>query len=165
VITNALIDHAALVPLVLVGLVLGCVVLGVLARRDRRALAVLLGTSLLPVAGLTLVPAARPRLDEEFCTVQFGLPGFGSVELLANVALFVPAAVFAVLLSRRPLLVLAAAAGTSAAIEMLQAVVGALQRACDTNDWAMNTAGAGVGVLLGVAVQALPARRGVPSRG
>ena len=151
-ITNALLDHAALVPLALLGIVLGCVALGLLARRDRRVLTALLVLSVLPVLGLTLVPAARPRLDEEFCTVQFAVPGLGSLELLANVALFVPAACFAVLLSRRPLLVLAAATAASAAIEVLQAVVGALQRACDTNDWAMNTAGAAIGVLLATGV-------------
>jgi hypothetical protein len=165
VITNALLAHAAVVPLVLLALVVGCGSLGVLARGDRRWLTALLALSLVPLVGLTLVPAARPRVDEELCTVQFSLPGLGSVELLANVALFVPAAVFAVLLSRRPLLVLAAAAGTSAAIETLQAVLGGLERACDTNDWAMNTAGAVLGMLLGITVQALPARRRAPSRG
>jgi hypothetical protein len=44
--------------------------------------------------------------------------------------------------------VLAAGAGLSAGIEAVQAAVPAIGRACDTNDWAMNTLGVAVGVLL-----------------
>lgn len=82
------------------------------------------------------------------CVVQFSVPTPGSVELLANVALFLPPAFFATLATRRPLVVLAAGAGLSAAIEALQALVFAIGRACDTNDWMMNTIGVAVGVLL-----------------
>ncbi|NEK92954.1 VanZ family protein, partial [Modestobacter muralis] len=99
--------------------------------------------------------AARPAGEGVGCTVQFALPTLGSVELLANVALFVPPAVLGTLLTRRPLTVLLVAAGASVAIEALQALVPALARACDTNDWAMNSAGATIGVLLAAVVLAL----------
>ena len=96
---------------------------------------------MVPVVGLTLVPAARPLFREDVCTVQFALPSLGSVELLANVALLVPLALFAALATRRPLVVLAGAVATSAAIEAVQALLPTLQRACATSDWAMNSAG------------------------
>jgi hypothetical protein len=163
VITNALLDHAGLVPLALLLLAAGCVLVGslLLHTRDagRRPLLALLLLSVVPVLALTLVPAARPRGDGPLCTVQFALPSLGSVELLANLALFLPPAFAATLLLRRPLLVLGVAVGASAVIETLQALLPALDRACDTNDWAMNTAGAGVGVLLALATLALSRHR------
>ena len=158
-ITNVLLDHAALVPVALLLVAAGCVLVGLVAlrrgRRGAQALTVLLVLSLLPVVALTLVPAAASRVDDVRCTVQFALPTLSRVELLANVALFFPPAFLATLRSRRPVPVLALAAGASAAVEALQAVVPALGRACDTNDWAMNTAGAAVGVLLATGVLAL----------
>jgi len=166
VITNALLDHAGLVPPALLLLAAGCVLVGsmLLRTRDagRRPLLALLVLSLLPVLALTLVPAARARGDGPACTVQFALPSLGSVELLANLALFVPPAFAATLLTRRPLLVLGGAVGASAVIETLQALLPALDRACDTNDWAMNTAGAGVGVLLALGTLIL-SRRHTPT--
>jgi glycopeptide antibiotics resistance protein len=112
--------------------------------------------SLLPVLALTLVPAGSSRLDHVMCTAQFSLPTPGSVELLANVALFLPPALFATLVTGRPVLALVAASALSALVEALQAVIPAIGRACDTNDWMMNTIGAAVGVLLAVAVRATP---------
>ena len=52
------------------------------------------------------------------------------------------------LATRRPLLMLVAGSGLSVAIDVLQAVVPALGRACDTNDWMMNTTGCVAGGLL-----------------
>ena len=114
--------------------------------------------SLLPLVALTLVPAAAARVDDVRCTVQLALPTLGRVELLADVALFLPPAFLATLRSRRPVPVLAVAAAASAAVEALQAVVPALGRACDTNDWAMDVGGAAVGVLLARGVLALSRR-------
>ena len=162
-ITDALLDHAALVPAALLLVCLGSALLGhalLRARRARTLLGAVLGLSVLPVLALTLVPAARPAGEGAGCTVQFALPTPGSVELLANVALFVPPAVLATLLTRRPLLVLLVAAGASAAIETLQALL----PACDTNDWAMNTAGAAIGVLLAIGVLALSRPRTTATR-
>ena len=123
-------------------------------------LTVLLVLSLVPVVGLTLVPAAASRVDDVRCTVQFALPTPGRVELLANVALFLPPAFLGALRSRRPLLVLGVALAASAAVESLQAVVPRLGRACDTNDWMMNGLGACVGALLAVVVLTIATRRG-----
>lgn len=150
-ITNVLVEHSALVPVVLVLIALGCVGVGWLVLRGRhgqRVAWVLVGLSVLPVLALTLVPAGGNRLDDIVCVVQFSVPTPGSVELLANVALFLPPAFFATLATRRALVVLAAGAGLSAAIEALQALVFTIGRACDTNDWMMNTIGGAVGVLL-----------------
>ncbi|WP_222196077.1 VanZ family protein [Modestobacter italicus] len=158
--STALVEHAALVPLALVLVVLGSTLIGHLVLRRRpRLLTALLGLALLPVVVLTLVPSGTSRGDDVGCTVQFAVPTLGSVELLANVALFLPPALLGTLLTRRPLLVLAAAAALSGAIEALQALVPALGRACDTNDWLMNTAGASVGVALAVVLLALTDRR------
>ena len=80
--------------------------------------------------------------------VAFELPRLTSVELVANVALFVPVTYFATIVTRRPLVVLAGGALLSAVIEAVQALAPAIGRSCDAGDWAMNTAGAVIGVLL-----------------
>jgi hypothetical protein len=165
VITNALLDHAGLVPLALLAVAVGCVLLGWVALGSRRLTGTLLGASLLPVVALTLVPTATSRVDDVRCTVQFALPTLGSVELLANVALFLPPAFFGALVTRRPVWALAAATGASVAVETLQALVPVLGRACDTNDWLMNTLGATVGVLLAVGALAAASRRHRASAG
>ncbi|MGW7532433.1 VanZ family protein [Amycolatopsis sp. NPDC054798] len=152
-ITNFLLDNAALVPVVLLLIAVVCVGVGYLILRipkmryRHRILWVLVLLSVLPVVALTLVPASS-RVDYVVCVIQFSVPTLTSVELLANVALFFPPVFFAVLATRRPLLMLAAGAGLSAAIEAVQALVPAIGRACDTNDWAMNTLGAVLAVLL-----------------
>ena len=150
-ITTFLVEHSALVPVfALLVAVLG-VGVGFLVLRSRRygrrVAWVLFALSVLPVFALTLVPSGSAR-DRVFCTVQFALPTWGTVELLANVALFFPPAFFAAIVTRRPVVVLVLASGGSALIEALQALVPAIGRACDTNDWMMNTLGADIGVLL-----------------
>ena len=168
-ITDFLLDHAAVVPVVLVLVALACGGVGALAlrsgRHGQRALWALAALSVVPVLALTLVPSATSRLDSVGCTVQFALPTLGSVELLADVALFVPPVVFATLATRRPLGVLAAGTALSALIEAVQAFVPALGRACDTNDWAMNTTGAVLGVLLAAGTLALADRRRAAATG
>ncbi|EMD22382.1 VanZ family protein [Amycolatopsis azurea] len=156
-ITNFLLDHSALVPVAILLVALLCAVLGLLFAGRRRILWALAGVSLVPVFALTLVPTGR-TIDEIVCTVQFSLPTLGAVELLANVALFLPPVCFAALASRRPLAMLAAGSALSAVIEALQALVPAIGRACDTNDWLMNTLGAILGALL-AAGTARPANR------
>ena len=161
-ITDLLLDNAALVPLALLAVTLSCVGVGwVLLRfpeHGHRALQVAAGVAVLPVLGLTLIPSTKSRDGQLACTVQFAPPTLNSVELLANAALFVPSVYFAVLSTRRPLAVLAVATGASAAIETVQALVPALGRACDTNDWLMNTAGIVVAVLLALGTVALHRR-------
>jgi VanZ family protein len=166
-ITNFLLDHPALVPVgaLLIALVSAGVGYLVLRgqRHGQRIASVLAILSVLPVLALTLVPTFYPRRSLDPCAVQFSLPSLGTVELLANVALFFPPAFFATLATRRPLLMLAAGTALSAAIETVQALVPGIGRSCDTNDWMMNTIGTVAGVLLALATIALvnrvPARR------
>lgn len=157
-ITDFLLDHRPLVPVALVVLLVFCVGVGYLLlradRTGRRIAAALAGLSAAGVVALTLVPASR-RLDHVVCTVQFALPALGRVELLANTALFVPLVFFATLATRRPWPVLVAGSASSAVIEAIQALVPAIGRACDTNDWFMNTLGVIAGVLLAVGTKAL----------
>jgi len=155
-ITNFLMDNSALVPIALALLVVVCLTLGYWLRRNSRALWALAGLSMLPVVALTLVPTAGRAY--EFCAVQFAMPTWGTVELLANVALFFPPVFFAALATRRPLPMLAAGTATSAAIELIQALIPAIGRACDTNDWAMNTTGALTATLTAQATLALAGR-------
>ncbi|MCT2586853.1 VanZ family protein [Actinophytocola gossypii] len=157
-ITNFLLEHSALVPVALVLVALACVGVGLAVRRSGgRVRWLLAGVSLLPVVALTLVPT--PGRVFSVCAVQFSVPTLGSVELLANVALFVPPVYFTTLATARPLLTLALATTLSAAIEALQALLPTIGRACDTNDWAMNTAGSVIAVLLARATLALTRRR------
>ena len=156
-ITNVLLEHSALVPVALLLVAAACVGVGWLTVRAPRIRWALVALSLLPVLVLTLVPTSR-RMDGVGCVIQFALPSPGSVELLANVALFVPPVFFAVLATRRPLPVVAAGVVLSAAIEAAQAVAPIIGRACDTNDWAMNTVGTVAAALLGAATLALTDR-------
>ncbi len=164
--TNFLMDNKPLVPVVLFLVAAACVGIGYFAvrahRRGTRILVALVVLSSLLVVALTLVPAGR-RMDEVMCTLQFAAPTLGRVELLANVALFFPLVYFATLATRRPLLTLTAGAALSAAIEAAQAVVPAIGRACDTNDWAMNMTGA-VAAVLAATVTTRLATRGTTTR-
>ncbi len=164
-ITDFLLDHSALAASVLALVAVVGVGAGYLLLRTRRyghrILWVLALLFLVPVVALTLVPTSGRAY--EVCAIQFYLPTFGTVELWANVALFFPPVFFASLATRRPLPMLAAGAALSALIEAIQALVPAIGRACDTNDWAMNTAGTAVAVLLAAATIAL-ADRNSPDR-
>jgi hypothetical protein len=162
-ITDFLLAHAALVPVALLLLACVCVGVGYLLLRSRRhghrLMWTLLAVTLVPVFALTLVPASDSAVDHIVCTVQFDLPTLGTVELLANVALFVPPVFLATLATRRPLLTIAAGSALSAAIEATQALIPTIGRACDSNDWLMNTIGTTAGVLLATTTIALTPRR------
>ncbi|WP_248579358.1 VanZ family protein [Nocardioides sp. InS609-2] len=145
-ITDLLLEHPWASPTALAVLVvLGPVVGWWLVARPRLAWW-LTGVALLPVALLTLVPVDRELYAR--CTVQWSLPTPGRVELMANVVLLVAPVLLAGVATRRPLLVLAAGSALSAGLEALQAVVPAIGRSCDTNDWWCNTIGAAVGAVL-----------------
>lgn len=149
VITNWLLDHpwaTTAGPLVL--LVAGPLLAAGLAGRPRVA-GWLAAAWLVPLAALTLSPTGRVT-GTVGCTVQWSLPSWGAVELVANVLLFVPPALLATVATRRPWAVLLAASGLSAGVEAVQAVATGLGRACDTTDWTSNTLGAAAGVALGV---------------
>ena len=159
-ITDFLLDHSALVPGALALVALVCVAVGYAALRLGRPgvplLPALAVVAALPVLALTMAPTGRGASTRD-CTVQFAWPSAGSVELLANVALLLPVAVFAALATRRPWAVLVIGIGASAAIEAVQALVPAIDRACDTNDWAMNSLGVLVGALAARGLLALTA--------
>jgi predicted enzyme related to lactoylglutathione lyase/VanZ family protein len=166
---DILVAYRAQALVVFALVVVACVVIGyVLARNRQRGeqmLWVLAGVSLLVVLALTLVPSGGSAADAVECAVQVAAPTFGRIELMANIALFFPLTFFATLASRRPLLVLAAGAGLSGVVEAIQAVAPVIGRACDTNDWVMNTIGTVVGVAIAWVVLAARdrlARRSAP---
>lgn len=139
---------------------IACVGVGFVLVRSRRRgiLWGFAGLSLLAVLALTLLPSGYTTRDEIWCTVQIVEPTLRRIELVANIALFFPLAFFATLASRRPLLVLAAGTGLSATLEGIQAVAPVIGRACDTNDWVMNTIGTVVGVLVAAGTMAVAGR-------
>ena len=159
-ITDFLLEHAALVPIALLIIAVLCAGVGhVLLRTDRRGwLWAMVALTAAPVLALTLTPSNSGTLQR--CAVQFSAPRLGSVELLANVALLLPLTFFATLATSRPRLMFVAGMALSATIEALQALVPAIGRSCDSNDWVMNTLGALVGASLGWVLLALDRERG-----
>ena len=85
-----------------------------------------------------LLPYLREFADPAYLFGGFG----GNLERLANIGLFLPLALLATLLWRRPLLVIGSCAGLSFLLEVWQAVIG---RGGDAVDVVHNTAGAALG--------------------
>lgn len=144
-ISTVLAENPTLARVLLGVAVVVTALLGALLVRRRRVLLTLAVVGLLGVLALMLSPSGGR--SGTFCTVQLSVP-FRGLDTLANIALTVPLALFAALWARRPLLVLGAVSGLSALVELTQAVAPALGRACDTDDWFMNTIGAGLGAAL-----------------
>lgn len=157
-ITTFLVNHAPAVRVAFWVAVIGFTVLGWFAHRHgaRWLLVTLVGVGLVGALVLTMTPAGDGG-NGVFCTVQFSVP-FQGIDTLANVALLLPAALFAGLLTNRPLWVTAAASGLSAAVELVQALLPSLGRACDTNDWLMNTVGAVLAGVVAVGIIAVDRR-------
>ncbi|MEZ5412053.1 MAG: VanZ family protein [Acidimicrobiales bacterium] len=132
-------------------------VLGYILMQRRGLAAVLSGVSSLPILALTLVPVDRELSGR--CSVDWLLPTFARVELLANVVLFIPPVLLAAIATRRPVVALMGGSVTAGAIEAIQAAVPALGRSCDTNDWLSNTIGAALGAGLAALVLWAEARR------
>ena len=151
-ITTFLVNHAPAVRVLFWVVLVALTALGWLVHRlrARRALVTLAGISAVGVLALTMTPAGDGG-NGVFCTVQFSVP-FQGIDTLANVALLFPLTLFAALLTNRPVPVVAAASGLSAAIELVQALLPSLGRACDTNDWFMNTVGAVLAGLLSAGI-------------
>jgi glycopeptide antibiotics resistance protein len=89
------------------------------------------------------------------CMSYFPAEAFGSlfptgIEGLLNVGLYVPAAVCGCLLTKRWYLVAVAGSALSFAVEVCQGLAGT--RTCSGADWAHNTIGMVLGVLLGLAI-------------
>lgn len=156
-ITTTLVAYPWLSPTAFACLVIAGPFVGAwLASRPRLAWA-LTAVALVPVLGLTLVPVDR-QLTER-CVAQWSLPTPGRVELMANVVLFIAPVLLGGVATRRPLAVLAVAIGVSAGVELVQALVPAIGRSCDTNDWLSNA----IGALVGAGLATLALRRAGPS--
>jgi glycopeptide antibiotics resistance protein len=151
VISTLLAENPTLVRILFVVVVASSTVIGWLLHQSRRssALLILATISLVGTLALTLSPSSG--FATAFCTVQFSVP-FQGIDTLANVAMMLPLTLFAALRLGRPLPVFAAVSCLSALIELLQALVPTLGRACDTNDWFMNTIGAALGAVLAVVI-------------
>jgi hypothetical protein len=150
-ISTLLADYSSALPFLFFALLAACVPVGWLlagaGNRGRRWAAGLAVIALLATLPLTLWPDSGQRWA--FCSVQFSLPWLAGGDRLANLAMMLPAAFFGTLATRRPLAIAAAGSGLSALIELTQALLPALGRSCDTDDWEMNTIGVTAGALLG----------------
>lgn len=156
---QVILTHPWLPPTVLaVFVVLGPLAAHLLSLRPPRVAWTAFAVALLPVAFLTLVPTGG---EAERCVVNWQLPTLGNVEMLSNIALFVPPVLCATVASRRPWGALAGGVLGSAAIELLQTLLPALGRSCDTNDVLANAIGAALGAALATAALVL-ARRTPP---
>ncbi|GAB3411940.1 hypothetical protein GCM10027515_33780 [Schumannella luteola] len=144
-----------------IGLTAMSVVIGVaLLRRGDRGRLALVGMTAIVLAfvlGLTLLPTGQ-WTSGQFCSLRLTTPGLLSFEPFSNVGLFVPLGFFLALATRMPVISVAAGSLVSAGVEAAQAYVTAIGRACDANDWMLNTAGTLVGVLLAVVVSVLARR-------
>lgn len=144
------------VPWLAFAVLVGVIVIAPLAGRGLierpRATVTLLLVALVAVAGLTLYPESDRSASVVSCAFEWPYLAPTAVESMANVLLFVPVAFLAGVLWRRPILAGLGASALSAGVELIQAVVPAIGRACDTSDLITNTIGAVIGGLLAHAV-------------
>ena len=147
--STLLITYSALVPLVALVLLALLIGIGVVLQRGRRRRAAGALAVLAVVAALLLTLTPDTAAPGAFCRVGFAWPTVLGVEAFANLLLLLPATFLGAIATRRPIAVAAAGAGLSAAVELVQALLPALGRACDTQDWEMNTIGALAGAALG----------------
>lgn len=158
-ISTIMAEYFLLARLVLgVGFVAAVIVAGVLARRaesGRRIATGITVAAVILVVGLTFSP--DPTGVQE--TVACNLRPYAFAFDVLNMALFLLPALFAVVASRRPLLVALAVPVASAAIELVQLLLPGFGRRCDVDDWLANTIGGLVGVLIGLVILWLARRR------
>jgi len=148
-----IVENYLLVRILLIGALVVAVALTavlVRARRGRRVAAILAGAGLLVIIALTLTPDTYP-LDAATCNLQPYSP-FTDVY---NILLFLVPALFAVVATRHPLVVLACGIALSAGIELVQFLVPWFGRRCDVDDWLANSLGTLIGVALAVGVGAV----------
>ncbi|MFI7337229.1 VanZ family protein [Streptomyces sp. NPDC050085] len=129
--------------------VLLCLPTWLIARRRGRPVSVrvMLAASLAGIAAVTLLPGNAGTAGEGMCDASWSLTdALNSSSAWMNLALFVPAAFFAVALFRRPITTVGAGVLLSGAIEWAQtgAVPG---RSCTMTDFVMNSTGAVVGAV------------------
>ena len=150
-----IVENYLLVRLLLIAALIAAVVVTAIlsrAQRGRRVAAVLAGVGLIVTIALTLTPDTYP-LDAATCNLQPYSP-FTDVY---NILLFLVPALFAVVATRHPLIVLAGGIALSAGIELVQYLVPWFGRRCDVDDWLANSLGTLIGVVLAVAVSAVVA--------
>ncbi|MFF4818021.1 VanZ family protein [Kitasatospora sp. NPDC001309] len=143
----------ALLPVFGVVALLFCSVAVWLARRKGAPVvpAGLLGVCLAGELAVTLTPTTGGASSRPSCSVGPEVWGEAlSEQGVLNVGLYVPVAWLGVLVFRRPVTVLAGCGVLSAVTELSQTLLGT-GRACDAADFVDNSAGAVLGVLLGVA--------------
>ncbi|MEV6897651.1 VanZ family protein [Amycolatopsis sp. NPDC051372] len=98
-----------------------------------------------PPENINLVPFAGIADEARNANGRLGL-----INNAGNIALFVPLGFLATVVTRRKAAVIAALAGFSAVIEIVQYFVG---RSADVDDVLLNTLGAALGVLLAATVR------------
>jgi len=157
VISTFVIENFVLVRIAIaVAVALSIIVAALLVRAGltgRKIAGVLGGIATLVVLGLTFAPDKYP-LPAATCSLE--AHSFYTDYL--NVTLFYLPVLFAVIATRSPWTVLAFGVGMSAAIEAIQAALPVLGRRCDLNDWATNSFGTLLGVLVGFVVILVVAR-------
>lgn len=113
------------------------------ARTERTLATVLTVGGVVVIAGLTLSPVRG--LPGEGCATRPDAP----LDDVPNIVLFFVPMLFAVVATRRPVLVLLAGPALSAVIEWVQDVVPSLGRRCDVDDLLANSAGVVAAVVVG----------------
>lgn len=143
---------------VLVAVIVVAPVAGLALVARPRTTTALLCAALVIVAGLTLYPEGA-RSATVSCAVQWPYLAPTAVESTANILLFVPVSFLAGLRWRHPVVAILGASALSAVVEIVQALVPAIGRACDTSDWITNTIGTVIGGLLALATLSWHRRR------
>lgn len=152
-----IIEHYFVVRLLLVVAAVACVALAAVLtwteRVGRRIATAVAAIATVVVLLLTLTPDKYPNPAS---TCSFDPSYFYNDEL--NIVLFLLPALFAVVATRRPLVVLAGGIGLSALIELVQYLALALGRRCDVGDWLANSTGTLAGVIVAAVVMAIVRR-------
>lgn len=144
--STTLAEHTWAAPSVLLALVVvGPLVAWWLTGTSRvaRMLAVL---AIVGVGLLTLWPSGSSTL--EGCRLVWSVDLLAP-EPLANVVLLVPVGLLLAVAMRQPILAALVGILLAAVIELVQALVPSLGRACTIDDWTANAVGAVLGVVLG----------------
>jgi hypothetical protein len=146
-ISNFLIEYSWAVPGAFVVLVLGCVAGGIVAMKlDRMGARILeVAAAISAVAALVLAFTPTDFRAYGACELVFDWPRLAAVESFSNIALMPPLAFALTMRFRRPFIVIVGISIGSALIELVQAMIPVIGRACDAGDWEMNSIGAVLG--------------------
>ncbi|MFE9395633.1 VanZ family protein [Streptomyces flavidovirens] len=120
------------------------------ARKRPVVIPTLFAASLAGVLAITLLPGNAGSAMDDMCDMGSPTHMLTSSSALLNIILFIPAALLAVIVFRRPVTVAAASMLCSGTVELIQAT-GALGRSCSVTDIAANATGALLGACAGAA--------------